>query len=155
MNCHREDELLDALGRGFVGPELEAHVASCEVCGELRAVAGALLDDRAVAMMEAPVPSAWTMWWRLRARERQEAEAKARRSLLIGQAMTLMVAIALFVSFFGSEIGFEVRSLVTTIRFNTPLLVALGSCLLLAPIAAFVAITVSRETPSASPSRSR
>ncbi|HKO55414.1 MAG TPA: hypothetical protein VJ276_06010 [Thermoanaerobaculia bacterium] len=140
MNCHREDELLDALGRGFVGPELEAHVASCEACRELRAVAGALLDDRAVAIMEAPVPSAWTMWWRLRARERQEAEARGRRSLLIGQAMTLMVAIALVLSFFGSDLRFELRNLITTVRLSTPLLLALGTWLLLAPIAGWVAI---------------
>ena len=32
MSCIRESELLDALGRGFVGDELNGHVASCESC---------------------------------------------------------------------------------------------------------------------------
>ena len=56
MTCARENELLDALGRGYVGSELGAHIASCTACTELRAVAGALLDDRAHAVAAAHVP---------------------------------------------------------------------------------------------------
>jgi predicted anti-sigma-YlaC factor YlaD len=128
------------MGRGFVGAELEAHVASCPSCGELRVVAGALLDERAQAIIEAPVPSAGTMLWRMRARRRQEAEATARRSLLIGQALTLAIAITLVISFFGTELTFAVRDLIATIRLSTPLLVVLAVWLLGAPIAGWVAL---------------
>lgn len=138
--CHREDELLEALGRSFVGPELESHVASCPSCSELRLVAGALLDDRAQAMMEAPLPSSGTMWWRMRVRHRHELEARARRSLLIGQAATLLVAIALVVSFFGTDVAAELRHLATTIRFSTPLLLGAATSALLLPLAGWVAI---------------
>ncbi|HYC60048.1 MAG TPA: hypothetical protein VEK79_10845 [Thermoanaerobaculia bacterium] len=138
--CEREDELLDALGAGYVGAELESHVMSCASCSELRSVAGALLDDRAMAMMEAPVPSSGTMWWRMRLRQRQEAAATAQRTLIIGQAVTLAVAIALLVSFFGSEVAVGVREAVATIRVSTPILLAIATSLLAAPIAGWVAV---------------
>ena len=140
MSCPREDELLDALGRSFLGAELESHVASCASCGELRLVAGALLDDRSSAMMEAPVPSSGTMWWRMRVRHRHEIEATARRSLFIGQAATLLIALLLGAAFFGGEIAVAVRHLVATIRVSTPLLYAVATFLLLAPVAGWVAL---------------
>ncbi|HUR83533.1 MAG TPA: hypothetical protein VM733_22445 [Thermoanaerobaculia bacterium] len=140
MNCERQDELLDALGRGYVGAELESHVAACQACGELRRVAGALLDDKVVAMSEAHVPSSGTMWWRMRVRHRQEVAARARGSLLVGQAATLIVAIALVTWFFGADIAAGLRHLVTTVRVSTPLLLAAASLLLLVPVAGWVAI---------------
>ncbi|HEX8153642.1 MAG TPA: hypothetical protein VF698_10970 [Thermoanaerobaculia bacterium] len=138
--CQFEDELLDALGRGFIGPELESHVASCASCNELHMVAGAFLDDRAAAMIEAPVPSSGTMWWRMQLRVRQEAEARARRSLLIGQAATLMVALALMIAFFGTDMAVEVRQLITAIRVSTPLLLIAAISMLSLPIAGWVAV---------------
>jgi len=132
--CPREDELLDALGRGFVGDELNAHAAACASCGELRLVAGALLDERVEAISQAPVPSAGTMLWRMHMRHRQEAQALARRSLLIGQAVTLAIAIALMVALFGPQVAVGIR------QFSTPLLFVLATSILLAPIAGYVAI---------------
>lgn len=138
--CHREDELLDALAGGFVGAELESHVGSCASCAELRLTAGALLDDRAEAMLAAPVPSAGAMWFRIRARQRHDAESTARRSLLIGQAATLTIAIALLLSFFGSDVAITLRQIAAAVRVSTPLLVALAMWLVLAPLAGWVAI---------------
>lgn len=140
MNCARENELLDALGRGFVGTELESHVASCEACGELRLVAGALLDDRAQTMIEAAIPSSGTMWWRMRVRHRHDAQTAARRSLLIGQAATLVIALVLVAAFFGTDVTYAVRDLIATIRLSTPLLLAFATVLLMAPIAGWVAL---------------
>ena len=137
--CQREDELLDALGRGYVGDELESHAAGCAACSELRVVAGALLDDRAQAMSEATVPSSGTMWWRMRVRHRQEIALQARRSLLIGQAATVLIALGLVFSFFGADIAAEARQMITTIRY-TPLLFAAATAALLIPIAGWVAI---------------
>jgi hypothetical protein len=138
--CAREGELLAALERGFAGAELEAHAASCPSCGELRLIAGAILDDRAQAFLEAPVPSAGTMWWRLRVRRRLEAEAAARRSLLIGQAVTLAVAIGLLLSFFGADLVLAVRGLIATVRLSTPLLLALAGWILVVPLAGWVVL---------------
>ena len=138
--CLHEDALLEALGRGFVGAELESHIATCASCAELHLVAATFLDERRTAISEAPVPSSGTMWWRMRVRERQEAEARARQSLLIGQAVTLMVAIGLVISFFGTDLAVSVRQLATTLRLSTPILLALATWIVAAPIAGWVAI---------------
>src|SRR5947207_1385388 len=57
LTCLREEELLEALsdGREPLG-ELATHVAACPSCSELALVAGAILDDRNLAMREAAVP---------------------------------------------------------------------------------------------------
>jgi predicted anti-sigma-YlaC factor YlaD len=138
--CPHEDELLEALGRRFVGAELEAHMAACLSCSELRRVAGALLDDRAAAIQEAPVPSAGTMWFRMQIRRRQEAHAMARRSLLAGQAVTLTVAAALLVLFLGADVAAGVREAIASIHLGTPMLFVIATGLLFAPIAGWVAL---------------
>ena len=138
--CAREDELLAALGRGFVAADLAAHAAACRSCRELRLVAGALLDDRARAIAEAPVPAAGTMWWRMRVRQRQEAVGRARRSLLVGQAATLTIALALMVALFGPEVAGGLRELAAGVRFGTPWLLAAAAALLLAPLAGWAAL---------------
>ena len=140
MICQREDELLDALGRGFVGPELTAHTDQCPSCSELRLVAGAVLDDRRQALAEAPLPSSGTMLWRMKMRHRQEAEATARRSLLIGQAATLAIAITLLVAIFGTNLAGEAAQVIAAIRVSTPLLLTLATWALVAPIAGYVAL---------------
>ena len=138
--CRFEDELLDAIGRGFVNAELTAHIDGCESCRELHVVAGAVLDDRREAMVEAAVPNSGTMWWRMQVRLRQEAQAAARRALLIGQAATILIAVALTASLFGVEITTGVRDVVANVELSTGMLVVLTASLLLAPIAGWVAV---------------
>lgn len=142
--CPREPELLAALGRGFVGPELAAHAAECPGCADLHAVASAVLDDRARAIAEAPVPSSGTMWWRMRLRQRREAEERARRSLWIGQAATLSIAVALVITLFGAEAVAVLRHLATTLRLGNPIVLALAILLaagaVLTPVAGWLAL---------------
>jgi len=134
MNCTYESELLDALGRGYLGPELEAHLASCASCTELRVVARALLEDRSHAIAEAAVPSSATMLWRMRVRHRQETETTARRSLLIGQAATLLIAVTLAVAWFGHTMATGLRNL-TSIAVSPALVCVLALWIIAAPIA--------------------
>lgn len=139
--CPREPELLEALERGFVGPDLSSHAAQCRDCGELHDVATAFLEDRAVAVAEAPVPSPGTMWWRMRIRQRRDAEERARRSLLVGQAVTVTLALGLVVMLFGAEIAAGARAVTAAVRLSTPLLVAVGvlaTTLVAAPIAGWL-----------------
>lgn len=146
MNCPREHELLDALGRGYVGAELDEHVASCADCTELRVVAGALLDDRTHAVDEAPIPAAGTVLFRMRLRHRQEAQRVARRSLMVGQAVTLIVAVAVVVSLFGTDIAAGVREAFGSIHLSlsTRALFALAAGVLLVPIAGIAGWVVGR-----------
>ncbi|HEX2835291.1 MAG TPA: hypothetical protein VHW00_19915 [Thermoanaerobaculia bacterium] len=139
MICTREDELLDALGRGFVGPELEHHATVCDACRELRSVAGALLDERAVAMSEAPLPSAGTVWFRMQMRHRQETQDAARRSLLVGQAVTIAIALVLAFAVFAPQFVDEMKAL-ASVRLSWPIVALLTTSLLLAPIGGWIAI---------------
>ena len=139
--CPREDELLDALGAGFIGDELESHIRTCAACSELRLVAGALLDERVQAVTEAAeaaLPSSGTMLWRLQMRRRQEAPLAARRSLLIGQAVTLAAAVVLVFLLLGGTLAGEAVNVIASIRLNPPLLLAVAIWLLAAPIAGWV-----------------
>lgn len=138
--CAREHELLDALGRGFVGDELTQHIHECAPCTELHLVAGALLDDRVTAIEEAAVPAAGTIWWRMRMRQRQDIQKTARRALMAGQALTLCIAIALTARFFGAEIATGISSVVSSIRLSTPVAIGLAAWLFLAPIGGWVAL---------------
>lgn len=140
MTCPRENELLDALARNFLGSELEEHVASCSACGELRLVATALLDERSEAHAEANVPASGTMWWRMQIRKRSEIQQTARRSLLVGQTVTLIVAIVLVWTFLGTQVTSAVTTLAASLRMSTPLLIAIATSLLLAPIAGWAAL---------------
>lgn len=140
MNCHREDELLDALVRGYVGPELSAHIDQCESCSEIRLIAGGVLDEKSNAVAEAHLPSSGTMLWRMQMRQRREAQATARRSLVVGQALTLAVAFAIVVALLGSSLAAGLTEVFSAIRFSTPLLAALATSVLLVPIAGYVAI---------------
>lgn len=138
--CDRENDLLDALGRAFADPELAEHVAGCASCSELRLVATALLDDRADAVTAAPVPAAGSVLWRIRMRQVQDAQASARRSLLVGQAATLAIAAVLIASFFWSDLSIGVHEAIVAVRTSTRLLLVVGAALLAAPIAGWVAI---------------
>jgi predicted anti-sigma-YlaC factor YlaD len=138
--CPRENELLDALGAGFIGEELESHIRTCAACGELRLVAGALLDERVQAVTEAALPSSGTMLWRMQMRRRQEAQSTARRSLLIGQAVTLAAAVALVFTLLGGTLAGEAVNVITSIKLSTPLLLAVAIWLLAAPIVGWVLI---------------
>jgi hypothetical protein len=138
--CFREDELLDALRRGYIGDELTAHVDACQNCSELRVVAAELLDDRGHAIASAPIPSAGTMWWRMQMRRRQELESSSRRALLVGQAMTLAIALALVAALFGTDVAAGMREVIASIRLSTPLLIGIATWLLVAPIGGYVAL---------------
>lgn len=139
MNCAREEELLDALTRGYIGPELEAHIAACASCKELQVVAGAVLDDRANAVAAAPIPSSATMLWRMKTRHRQDLADQARRTLLFGQAATLLVAVTLVLAFFGRNVASSVHAAWSHMPpLSLPLVCALAFWIVAAPIAGWV-----------------
>jgi hypothetical protein len=138
--CEREDELLEALQRRFLSVDLAEHADGCASCAELRLVAGALLDERVDAVAEAPVPSAAAMWWRMQVRRHEEAQARARRSLLIGQAATLAVALALAISLLGADVAAGVHRAIASIQLTTPWLLVIATWLVATPIAGWVAL---------------
>ena len=83
------------------------------------------------------------MLFRMQLRKRQEAQAIARRSLLIGQAATLLVAVAIVAALFGVDFAQGMRAMFGSLHlnFSTPLLLTIAAWALAAPIAGYVAIT--------------
>lgn len=140
VQCERESELLEAMQRQFVPADLVVHMESCSACAELQQIAGALLDDRAEAMAAAHVPSAGSMWWRIQLRKKQEAEAASRRSLFVGQAATLAVALLIGLAFFGVDLAIAVRHVFTSITLSVPLLLLFSISLVVAPLVGWVAV---------------
>jgi hypothetical protein len=74
-DCRFEQDVLDAIASrrwpAKADDALRAHVAACESCADLAAVAGALVNEEELAYAEARVPSSGAVWHRaqLRARE--------------------------------------------------------------------------------------
>jgi hypothetical protein len=50
--CEKESEILEALRRGEVGPDLATHVATCAICADTLAVSEFFKADRAAALAQ-------------------------------------------------------------------------------------------------------
>jgi hypothetical protein len=96
--CPFETDVLDALASrrwpARAGEELQAHVASCESCRDLAAVAGALLHEEEAAFSAARVPAAASVWHRAQIRAREDAVRAAARPLGFAQGLAFACALA-------------------------------------------------------------
>ena len=142
-NCDREFEVLECAASGRVGEELRAHIASCESCGELFDVAGAVAGDRAALMRNAHPPSAGLVWWRAHMRAQREAAQAAVRAGTFVQVGLLATAIVAALVILG--ISIDIHAVFASIvassqRFAVPL-IALAAWLILAPVAVYFAVT--------------
>jgi hypothetical protein len=103
VECHREDEVLEALTSGRWSErdedDLRRHTSACEICSDLVVAVEAMLADREGASNGARIPSSAVMWWRAQMRARQEAAREASRPItvaqVIGSVITIVLAIAL------------------------------------------------------------
>lgn len=78
------------------------------------------------------------MLWRMQMRRRQEAQSAARRTLLIGQAVTLAAALVLVFLLLGGNLLGEAVNVIASIQLSPPLLLAVAIWLVAAPIAGWV-----------------
>ena len=90
LECRHEAEVIAAvISRRWpdrCDPELRGHVAACEICRDVAAVAMAFGDDQdAVAQPE--LPSSAHMWWRLQMRARQDAARAVRKPMVVAQGI--------------------------------------------------------------------
>ena len=65
-------------------------------------------------------------------------QSTARRSLLIGQAVTLAAAVVLVFILLGGHLAGEAMNVIASIKLSTPLLLAVAIWLLAVPIAGWV-----------------
>jgi hypothetical protein len=98
--CPREADVLRASEAGAWSNDLEAHVAACETCSEVRAVAAVL---REVVSRESvdDLPAASDLWWRARWDAERQARQRAMRPLdtleRIEPLVALVAAVTLLV----------------------------------------------------------
>ena len=164
MECVREQDIVDAVVSGrwphACDPSLAAHAAACEICRDVLTVAVALRDDAVDAGHEARLPSAGLVWWRATIRARAEASRVAERPLTVAQGIAGACAVGLACGLAGvawqsvqrvQRLGEIVAGLdASTLQFASesasilqralPLVLGLGACLLIAPIAVYLVL---------------
>ncbi len=101
FECPREQDVLDAIAArrwpARCDGELRDHVASCALCADLVAVAGALLDADGDESTAGELPPASLVWWRAQLRAREEAARAALRPIRLAQRLALGCAVGLAV----------------------------------------------------------
>jgi hypothetical protein len=155
IECPRESDVLDAIDSKRwphrVDQELVEHVASCEICSDVLAVAAAMREDHDATWREADIPSSGQVWWRAEMRARQQAIREASRPITIayGVAAVAALMLAVTVSWFAWPVVHDyVSSVVATAQtpalaspLTLPLLVAFGALLVIAPVALYLVLT--------------
>ena len=96
-DCAHEREVLDLVlterWPEYCDAGTLAHVAECEVCADVVAVAMAMREDQAQQPLEsAPVPDATLVWWRAQLRAHEEAGRKAARPIAMVQGVGIGIA---------------------------------------------------------------
>ena len=146
MSCERENEILRAIAARQwperCDAELRAHAASCTECADLVEVATALTEERDAAVAEAHLPSSGAVWWRAQLRARQDAARLARRVISFVQAAAVAAAVvAAAIIVYVSGGGVWIAQAIAAVHWPLPVLLALATPLILAPVAVYFAVT--------------
>lgn len=161
---HEHDVVAAVLSRRWDGAsdELKLHAAACDICRDVVAVAELLSSDQERARHQARVPAAGQVWWRAAIRARLEAAHAVERpmtwlhgiagacALGLGWAVLGMTWVSLremgawlLTQTVGADspIG-DLAAVVTALLQNSlPLAFVVAACLILAPIAFFLALS--------------
>jgi len=167
FDCPRESDVTDAVFTrrwpARVDAELRDHVATCGVCRDLVAVVSAFEDECEQSRETARVPDAASVWWRSQLRAREDAARVAGRPITMAQVVAIAATFAAVGAIFGATSGWFQRGLqwiggvfssVLAWRMPLPQTDALTSiiashglllmgfllCVLLAPIAVYLAV---------------
>lgn len=106
VECEWEAEVLSAVlqsrwpERADAG--LRAHAASCAICSDVAAIAGAIEADRDAIRDEAVLPDSGRVWWRAQLRARRAAAQAAGRPITAIQVMAFACATGLAGACFGA-----------------------------------------------------
>jgi hypothetical protein len=114
VECAREADVLEAMLRQQLdfhrandvewldgGEDLRRHVAECEICAEVAAVASLLREDHEVARHHVQVPASGQVWWRAAVRARLDGAQAAARPLTWAQGIAGASAVGVGVGVMG------------------------------------------------------
>ena len=118
--------------------------ADCPQCGPLVALAQQIRAEFEHTTHQARVPTPEIVWWRAQMRAREEAARKAARPILFTQALAVAALIGLLVSVAG-RLTLPALSFLELSPLSAGLpvfyiVIAAAVCLVIAPIAVFVAL---------------
>jgi hypothetical protein len=173
MDCVREQEVTDALRRGWfdgavaagdedAAADLRAHADRCEICGDVVLVARMLQAERDLARCDVQVPAAGQVWWRAAIRARLEATQAAARPMTWVHGVAAACGIGLGAGLLrlawpvfeatGASAGESAaryvpaaeelaRVLAAAMQRSLPFALLTATCLILAPIALYLALS--------------
>jgi hypothetical protein len=149
-------------GEAEAAAELRAHADGCEVCGDVVLVARMLQAERDVARLEVQVPAAGQVWWRAAIRARLEATHAAARPMTWVHGVAAACGIGLAAGLLrlawpafeaaGMSAGESAaryvpvveelgRVLAAAMQRSLPFALLAATCLVLAPIALYLALS--------------
>ena len=106
LECEFESEVLAAALQSRwperVDADLREHVASCAICSDVAAIAGAIDDAREEMRACAAVPDSGRVWWLAQFRARREAVQAAGRPITAAQVIAFACAAGLLGVCFGA-----------------------------------------------------
>jgi hypothetical protein len=106
VECEFESEVLAATLQsrwpGRVDADLRAHVAACEICSDVVAIASAVDGAREETRARAVVPDSGRIWWLAQLRARREAAEMAGRPITAVQVIAFTCAVGLLGTCFGA-----------------------------------------------------
>jgi hypothetical protein len=106
MECEFESEVLAAVLQARwpdrVEAQLRAHVAACQICSDVAAIAGAIESTREELRAIAVIPNSGRVWWLAQLRARREAAEAANRPMTAVQVVAFVCAVCLLGWCFGA-----------------------------------------------------
>jgi hypothetical protein len=116
----------------------------CPECGPLVALAEEIRREFETTRTQARVPTPEIVWWRAQMRARQDAARKAARPILFTQALAAAALIGLLVSVTGRLATSVSWSDLVPATAGIPVVyvaIAAACCLLIPPVAVYVALS--------------
>ena len=99
MECEFESEVLAAVLQARwpdrADAQLRAHVAACQICSDVAAIAGVIEATREELRAGAVIPNSGRVWWLAQLRARREAAEAANRPMTAVQVVAFVCAVCL------------------------------------------------------------
>jgi hypothetical protein len=159
VECEFEPEVLAATLQSRwpdrVDAELRAHVATCTICSDVVAIAGAMDDAREEMRACATVPDSGRVWWLAQLRARREAAEAAGRPITAVQVIAFACAVGLLGACFGATstwfqsalrsvasgvTAFDARPFLALVAEHSALTLAVAAVLFVVPTAVYLAL---------------
>ncbi|MBV8543183.1 MAG: hypothetical protein JO093_24015 [Acidobacteria bacterium] len=149
-NCPQEQETLSIVqaGRWPDGCDdaMRAHAAACPTCGDIVRVGSLIAADYHASLRTSHVPASGVVWWRMQRRARQEAIRTASRVITVVQAIAVAAGVAVAIGILAAtsrafSFGAGDVSKAVLAQWSIPLIIALASWLMLAPVAVYLAVS--------------